>query len=90
MGAALPVNLTAEQIDEFGLVEISWTAPNCSTTRYRITSNPSNTTQEVSTTSVTISLQKGVHNISVTSLFVRSLGQTAGPIEITIRGENDC
>ena len=85
MGAA-PINLTAEQIDENGSVQVSWTAPSSPPDRYRITSDPSNTIQEVPSTSGTINLQNGVHNISVTSLFVNSLGESVGPIEITVQG----
>ena len=73
----------------FGLVQVSWTAPPVPPTMgYLITTHPGGVNVTVLSSPHTISLQPGLYNIHVMSLSQNSPGGTAGPVEVTVNGEN--
>ncbi len=79
-----PTNLMAMQ-NGFASVLVSWTAPPGGGT-YRVTADPGGVSMDTPLLSLTITLQPGVHNIMVTTIS-QHYGGTAGPVEVTVRGE---
>ncbi len=84
VGAPQPTNLMAIQ-NGLNTVHVSWTAPSGG--RYLVTADPGGVSEDTLLLSLTITLQTGVHNIMVTTISQHYPGGTAGPVEVTVRGE---
>ena len=87
-GEEPPTNLAASQTG-FGTVLVSWDAPPTGGERYRVTADPGGVIVDSSVSPRNISIpQPGVYSIQVMTLSHQCLPGTAGPVNITIRGEN--
>ncbi len=84
VGAA-PTNLMAMQ-NGMDSVLVSWTAAPGGGT-YRVTADPGGVSVDIPLLSHTITLQPGVYNLMVMTISQHYPGGTAGPVEVTVRGE---
>ncbi len=80
-------NLTAMQ-NGVNSVLVSWTAAPGGGT-YRVTAYPGGVSMDTPLSSLTRTLQPGVHNIMVMTHSTQHYqsGGTAGPLEVTVRGK---
>ena len=73
-----------------GTVLVSWTPPSSPPIGYRITTDSTDFSAGIdvafSTTSHTITLQPGVHNIRMRTLSQHYPSEIVGPVEVTVKG----
>ncbi len=75
--------------NDFATVRVSWTAPPGG--RYRVIADPGDVSVNTSSSPLAITIQQpGVYNISVMSFSQHYPGETVGPVEVTVRGEENC
>ena len=82
---AAPTNLIIRQ-NGINSTLVSWTAPSPAPNMgYRITIDSTDGT-DATDSSATVTLQPGVHNISMRSLSRHYPSEIVGPVEVTVKG----
>ena len=85
LGEHSPTNISAIQSD-LDIVLVSWTPSGGE--RYRLTADPGGVSIDTSLSPQAITIQPpGIYNISVMLISQHYRG-TAGPVEVTVRGES--